>query len=233
MKVFFPLLAFVFGFTNNSFAQFGVSYDTRQALELYNTNKFISKSEKSTLTEVDVDGSPNLMDEFVNGSIYTVQKVQFEEVPLRYNIFNDELEFKTPTNEILALATPEIIEKVVMGNTILAHLNYVQLNKIKKGYFVVLKEGKASLFAKPDIMYKNATPPAAYKDPEPAKYIKKSDKYYISVESAPAQIINNKKDIIAAFPDNQEKIEIYISKNKIKTNSPEKLTEVVEYFNSL
>lgn len=233
MKVLFLMLAFVTGFAKFSFCQFGVSYETRAALELYNENKFISKSDKSTLTEIDVEGSPYLNDEFVNGSIYTVQKVQFEEVPLRYNIFNDELEFKTPTNEILALATPDIVEKVVIGDTILSYLPYLNSNKIKKGFFVVIKEGKTSLFAKPDVMYKNATPPGAYKDPEPAKYIKKSDEYYISAGSEPAQIIKNKKDIIAAFPDNREKIENYISKNKIKTNSPEMLKEVVEYYNSL
>ncbi len=233
MKTYIITLIFIFGFVYHSFSQFGVSYDTRQALELYNTNKFISKSDKSTLTETDVQGSPYLTDEFIDGSIYTVQKIQFEKVPLRYNIFNDELEFKTPSNEIMALATPDIVEKVVMGDTVLAYLSYLQSNKIKKGYFVVLKEGKASLYAKPDVMYKKAAPPGAYKDPEPAKFLKKSDNYYISAGSEPAQIIKNKKDLLSAFPVNQEKIEKYISKNKIKTNNPKSLEELVDYFNAL
>ncbi len=233
MKVFVLILVFILSFVNNSFSQFGINYETRQALELYNTNKFISKGDNSTLTNVDVEGSPYLMDEFVNGSIYTVQKFQFEEVPLRYNIFNDELEFKTPSNEILALSTPDIVQKVVIGDTTLAYLPYLQSNKIRKGFFIILKEGKASLYAKPGLMFKEATPPAAYKDPEPAKYIKKSDDYYIIAGSEPAQIINNKKDLISVFPDNQDKIEKYISKNKIKTNNPETLKELVEFYNSL
>ncbi len=233
MKVFFLLLAFVLGFANYSFSQFGVSYETRQALQLYNENKFISKSDKSTLTEIDIEGSPYLNDEFVNGSIYTVQKVQFEEVPLRYNIFNDELEFKTPTDEVLALATPDIVEKVVMGDTILVFLSYDESNKTKNGYFVLLEEGKASLFVKPGVIYKKATPPAAYKDPEPAKFQKISDEYYLGFDSGSAIPVNNKKSLIAAFPDNQDKIEKYISKNKIKTNKPESLTELVKYYNSL
>jgi len=233
MKVFFLLLAFVAGFAKFSFCQFGVSYETRAALELYNENKFISKSDKSTLTEIDVEGSPYLNDEFVNGSIYTVQKVQFEEVPLRYNIFNDELEFKTPTDEVLALATPDIVEKVVMGDVILSHLSYEESNKTKNGYFVLLEEGKASLYAKPGIVYKKATPPAAYKDPEPAKFQKLSDEYYLSFKQGSAVPVNNKKNLVAAFPDNQDKIEKYISKNKIKTNKPESLTELVKYYNSL
>jgi hypothetical protein len=35
-----------------------------------------------------------------------------------------------------------------------------------------------------------------------------------------AVLINNKKDLIEAFPDKQDKIESFISKNKIKTNKP-------------
>ncbi len=233
MKIYILTSILIFGLVYQSFSQFGISYETRQALELYNTNKFTSGNTKSTLTEVDYEGSPYLMDGFINGTIYTNQKFQYEEIPMRYNIFNDELEFKTPTDEIFALATPEIVERAVIGDTILTYMSYLQSNKIKKGFFVVLKEGKASLYAKPDVTYKNATPPAAYKDPEPAKFLKKSDDYYISVGSEPAQIINNKKDLFSAFPENQEKIEKYISKNKTKTNNPEKLKELVEYYNSL
>ena len=233
MKVLFLLLAFVLGFVKYSFSQFGVSYETRQVLQLYNENKFISKSDKSTLTEIDVEGSPYLKDEFVNGSIYTVQKVHFEEVPLRYNIFNDELEFKTPTNEVLALATPDIVEKVVIGDTILVFLSYVDSNKTKNGYFLLLEEGKASLYAKPGVIFKKETLPEAYKDPEPAKFQKISDDYYLGFNTGSAIPVNNKKSLVAAFPDNQEKIEKYISKNKIKTNKPGSLTELVKYYNSL
>jgi len=233
MKTFFLTLLFVCSIAIYSNGQFGISYETRQALELYNTNKFTSGSSKSTLTEVDYEGSPYLMNVFVNGTIYTNQKFQYEEVPLRYNIFFDELEFKTPTNEILALATPDIVERAVIGDTVLVYLSYLQANKTKKGFFVVLDEGKASLYAKPGVMFKKATPPAAYKDPEPAKYLKKSDDYFIGVGSKSPILINNKKSLIAAFPDNQDKIEKYISKNKIKTNDLESLRELVGYYNSL
>ncbi len=233
MKVSILMLTFILVFANYSFSQFGISYKSGQLLELYNTNKFTSEKAKGTLNEIDYEGSPYLTDQFVNGTIYTIQKFQYEEVPMRYNIYNDELEFKTPTNEILALGTPEIVERAVIGDTTLTYITYLQSNKLKKGFFVVLKEGKASLYAKPDVIYKNATLPEAYKDPEPAKFLRKSDDYYIIIGSEPAQIINNKKDLISAFPDNQEKIGKYISKNKIKTNKPESLIKLVEYYNSL
>jgi len=233
MKIFLLTSIFILSFVKIGFSQFGISYETRKAFELYNTSRIISGNAKNTLFDVDYTGSPYLKDEFVNGSIYSVQRIQYEEVPLRYNAYNDELEFKSPTEEILALANPDIVEKAVIGDTTLVYLHFLQANKTKKGFFIVLVEGKVSLYAKPDIFLKPATQPGAYKDPEPPKFVRKSDEYYLKTENGQAQLIANKKELIAAFPDNRDKIENYISKNKIKTNKPESLTELVKYYNSL
>lgn len=233
MKIFLLTSIFILSFVKIGSGQFGVSYEIRRAFELYNTSKIISGSAKSTLFEVDYTGSPYLNDEFVIGSIYSVQRIQYEEVPLRYNIYNDELEFKSPTEEILALASPDIVEKAVIGDTTLVYLPFLLANKTKKGFFIILEEGKVSLYAKPDVFLKPATQPGAYKDPEPPKYVRKSDEYYLKTETGQAQLIANKKELFAAFPDNRDKIDNYISKNKIKINKPESLIELVKYYNSL
>jgi len=159
--------------------------------------------------------------------------MQYNGIPLRYNIYNDNIEFKTPTDEIQALATPEIVEKAVFGSTQLVYSSYLLANKTRKGFFVVLEEGKASLYSKPGIAFKEPTEPAAYKEAEPAKFVKKADEYYIRIGTEQAVLINSKKDLIAAFPENKDKIESFINKNKIKTNKPESLIELVKYYNSL
>lgn len=233
MKKFLLSTFFILSFAKIGFGQFGISYETRKAFELYNTNKFISGSAKSTLYDVDYTGSPYLNDEFVVGSIYSIQRIQYEEVPLRYNIYNDELEFKTPASEILALANPDIVVKAVLGDTSLVYLPFLQAGKSKKGFFIVLEEGRISLLAKPDIFLKPAIEPGAYKDPEPPKFVRKPDEYYLKTESGQVQLITNKKELIAAFPDNQDKIESFISKNKTKPNKSESLIELVLYYNSL
>jgi hypothetical protein len=233
MKTTIATFIFALGIVYQSSGQFGVSYQTKQLIELYNTNKLITGNTRSTLTEADYEGSPYLMDEFIKGTIYTNQKFMYEEVPLRYNIYNDELEFKTPNNDILALGMPEIVERAVFGDTTLAYLSYGEADKLKKGFFVLLEEGKASLYAKPAVMFKKPTPPAAYKDPEPAKFLKKPDDFYIGFGTGTAIPVNNKKSLIAAFPDNLQLIEKFISNNKIKTNKQEGLVELIRYYNSL
>jgi hypothetical protein len=109
----------------------------------------------------------------------------------------------------------------------------LQINKTKNGFFLVLEQGKASLYAKPGITFKEQTEPAAYKDAEPPTFVKKADEYYIRIGNEQAVLINNKKDLIAAFSDNKDKIESFVNKNKTKTNKPESLKEVVRYYNSI
>jgi hypothetical protein len=232
MKKYILTIFIILGLVNFSFAQ-PLSYELKVMTDLLQSNKSISESHKYELTENDIKGSPYLNDEFINGSIFTTQRLQYVDIPLRYNIYNDELEFKTPTDEIMALAIPEIVEKAVFGETEMVYSPFLQGNKTKKGFFILLEEGKVSLYAKPDVMFKKATQPGAFKDPEPPKFLKKSDEYYIRVGSGQAQIIGNKKDLIAAFPDNQDKIESFMSNNKTKTGKPESLKELVKYYNSL
>lgn len=233
MKNYLLTVLFAVCLLSFSNAQLPLNYDVREKIDFYSANKFIGGEWKETLTENQIQGSPYLDREFASGTIYTTQRQQFNEIPLRYNIYNDNIEFKTPQNEIMALAVPEIVEKAVVGNAVLTHAPFFMANKIKKGFFFVLEEGKASLYAKPVVVFQKATEPAAYKEAEPAKFVKKADEYYVRIGTETAVIINTKKDLIAAFPDNRDKLESYISKNKIKTNKPEGLKEVVKYYNSL
>jgi len=233
MKTSFLILFFILILTNNSFGQITLPYETQKTLDFYQTNKFITESGKKTLNESNIKGSPYLDDEFNYGSIYTIQKKHFADIPLRYNIYNDDLEFKTPEGAIQALSTPDIVEKAIFGSTQLVYASYVQANKDKKGFFIVLEEGKVSLYSKPGVIFREGTAPGAYKDPEPPKFVKKSDDYYLRVGSEQAQIIGSKKELVEAFPDNQDKIESFMSKKKTKTNKPESLKELVKYYNSL
>jgi len=233
MKNIFLTLFFILGMVSFSFAQITISYELRTSMEFYKSNKFLGGEWKNVLTEKDIKGSPYLNDEFVNGSIFTVQKLKYVDIPLRYNIYNDDLEFKTPANEVQALATPEIVEKAVFGKTQLVYLPYLHANKTKKGFFVVLEEGKASLYTKPDVLFKESTKPGAFKEAEPPTFVKRANEYYIRIGTEQAILIKSKKDLVTAFPDNLEKIESFIDKNKIKTNKSESLKEVVAYYNSL
>jgi len=167
------------------------------------------------------------------GTIYTTTKQKYIDIPLRYNIFNDELEFKTPEDQIQSMATPEILELAEFGNIKMVYGPFSINKKIRHGFFQVLISGQASLYSRSDILFKEAEQPAAYKDAVPAQFDKKPDTYFIKVGTAEAKKVSNKKELIAIFPNHENEISSFIKKNKIKTNNPEMLGQLVEFYNSL
>ncbi len=226
-------LIFILTLNGISYAQLPLTYGVRKTMDLYETNKLTSGNGTHILTQNEIEGSPYLQDEFVSGSIYTIQKLMYIEILLRYNIYNDNLEFKLPSDEVQALSAPEIVEKAIIGDIQLNYSPFLRANKIRHGFLLLLEEGKASLFSKPVVAFKEATEPAAYKLAEPAKFVRKADEFYIRIGNEPAKLITGKKDLIESFQDNRDKVENYIDKNRIKTNKAEDLKKVVSFYNSL
>lgn len=209
------------------------SYAIRQAMDFYRTNKLQTGDWKATLSESDIQGSPYLNDEFINGIVYTTTKQKFVDLPLRYNIYNDQVEFKTPNNGIQAMATPEIVEAIEFGEYKMVYVPFSDNKKIRYGFFIVEVKGNASLLAKSKVNYKKAEEPGAYKEAVPAKFVKKPNTFYIKIGTAQAKHVNNKKELIRIFPDHQNEISAFIKMNKTKVNKTDHLKELVKYYNSL
>lgn len=209
------------------------SYSLKSALDFFHSQKMANGEYSNTLTEKDIQGSPYLNDNFIKGSIYTVSKTQYQDIPLRYNIYNDDMEFQTNDNNVLALSTPEIVEKITFGDYTMEYIPYVTSRNVKNGFFELILKGKASLYAKPQVEFLEAKDPAPYKDAEPAKFLRKDDRYYIRLGMEAAVPCGNKKDVLGIFTDHSEELEAFIKKNKINVKKEDELKKLVEYYNSL
>nr|WP_319570781.1 hypothetical protein [uncultured Draconibacterium sp.] len=231
MKKYISLLAIVLISSAGLYAQ--SIYNLRSAIDFFETNKIQRGDFRRPLSESEIEGSPYLIDEFTKGTIYTSQKIQYNDIPLRYNIYNDEMEFQTPDDQILAIATPEIVEKAVVGEDTFSNIPYEFGNKVKRAYFILLIEGKLSLYARPEVMYQKPKKAAGYKEPEPAKFIKRPDVFYLRINQQAAVKIESKKDLQNFFTDHQKQIQDFIKKNKIKVGKKDKIIELVQYYNSL
>ena len=219
----FTLLISTVGFSQSE-------YQIRQAIDFFNANKLQSGDWK--LTQSDIEGSPYLNDEFMEGVVFTTSKTQYMGMPLRYNIFNDQVEFKAQ-EQVQAIAAPETIEKIEMGDIKLVYAPYSLSKKIRRGYFIVEEEGVASLYRKPEIMFEEAKEPGAYKEAEPAQFKRKSDSYFIRIGKSPAQLVASKKDLEEAFPNHQKEIKQYIKDEKVKPRKEETLPGLIQFYNSL
>ena len=94
--------------------------------EFFKFGNVVSESSLGIIEEKDIEGSPYLNKEFVEGTIYTNQKNQYNNIPIRYNIYTDELEYRTPDNQILTLATPQIVEKADFGDYSISNIFYLR-----------------------------------------------------------------------------------------------------------
>lgn len=229
-KCYVPLIMFLL-FAELLPAQTG--YELKQAMDHFKTNKLSEEDSRGILNSNNIEGSPYLEDDFINGSVYTTSSTEYKDIPLRYNIYNDQLEFKTDDNTVQALATPEILESVEFGKYKLVYAPYLAAKKIKRGFFVVLVDGNTSLYSKPRIRFKEPSKPSGYKEAEPAKFIKSPNEYYIRIGTSQAQLVSNKKDLYKIFHDHQKQIETFIKKHKIKANKPEALQKLIQYYNTL
>lgn len=215
----------------NLYAQ--TTYEILQAVDFFSINKLERGDWKRVLTETDIEGSPYLNDEFKEGTVFMTSKTKFVEMPLRYNIFNDQVEFRSDDGSLMVLSVPEVIEKVEFGETTLEYSVYSQLNKVRRGFFVVLEKGEASLYSRPRVTFEDARKPGAYSEAKPPRFIKRPDEYYIRIGKEPAELISKKKDIEELFTEHEKEMQEFIRKNKININRPEDLIKVVQFYNSL
>ncbi len=232
MKRLFILLFFSSTMLNIAFAQSDI-YQIRQAMDFFRLNQLQTGELKNFLTEKDISGSPYLQDEFANGTVYTTTKQQFVDIPLRYNIYNDQMEFKTPDNKIQAMASPETVERIKFNNIEMIYVPFSNVKKIRKGFFRVVEKGNASLLSRSEVIFKDAEEPGAYKEAVPPRFQRKPDSYYVKVGEEQAKRVNSKKELVGLFPAHKNELTSYIKKNKVKTNKEESLIALVRYYNSL
>ncbi len=208
-------------------------YQSKNLMEYIQSKRIASGEWNNELKRSDIKGSPYLDENFINGTIYTMQKEKYENVPMRYNIYSDDIEFKSFNGDALAIAAPETLEKVEIGNHQFYYIPYILSKKIEHGYFERIEGENASLFTRYEVIFKDAEAAGAYKDASPAQFVRKMDEYFIRVGDEPAAIITNKKDLIDIFPDHKNEVEVFIKKHKTKTNKVDSLAELVKYYNSL
>jgi hypothetical protein len=179
----------------------------------------------------EIQGSPYLIDSFVVGSIYTNRNEQFQNIPVRYNIYTENIEYIVGAGSVLELKNPETVEKVDYGNFELIYLSQSNKNKSRNGFFIVLTDGNATLLSKPGVTLHKPSPQGGYIDGQPPRFSRNPDTYYIKVGKNKAKIIRNKRHLITSFPDSREELSKYIKTHNTKISDQKSLIDLVQYYN--
>jgi hypothetical protein len=180
------------------------------------------------------DGSPYLQDEFIPGAIYYKGQDGFLDVPIRYNIFFDEIEYKEPEKErIYALKPDTLLNRIIILEDTFVVASYQKVDKLIRGFFRSHVIGEISLLVKMEIEFREAQSETTHKMGVPARFMKKPDHYYLKLPAQPARPIKNTRNLISELGSHQEELSGYIKEHKISVKKDKDLAELITYFNSL
>lgn len=188
----------------------------------------IDKSMTKPATYSDVQGSPFLYKDFISGELKLNNGTTYKG-SLRYDIYGDQIEFKTSDGEIYAVKNPETIQMAILGDQKFNYFESGEFNNVK-GYYEVLVIGNYSLFEKYQVILKDPETARPYVEAKPAKFLEQDSKFLIMNTDGQFIEINNKKDLLLGNGD-QKKIEQFLKENKTKPSKKEDLIRFVEFLN--
>jgi hypothetical protein len=172
-------------------------------------------------------GTPYLTETFDSANVHTTKGV-FRGVPMRYNIYEDYLEFKN--KDVTYILDPKLdIIKVDFGSNRFVVEKTV---KMKLGFFELLDSGKVTLVAKMGVYYREPQPTKGIVDAVPGTFTRKGDEYMYRIEKGQLNEIGSIKKMIESFPDKHNELKEFARKERISKNK-EDLIKLVQFYNSL
>jgi len=177
-------------------------------------------------------GSPYDKDNFVPGEVFTNDRKHYTGIPLRYNIYSDQMEFRNPEGGIYEVNKPETLDSILISNSKFIYHAFITGSKNRCGYFKVLTEGTPSLLLKMKVTLNPAEPAGTYKDAVPATYEKGADDFYLLFSQDEAVKFSGKKELFERLSPSLPEMEQFIKKNKIRFNKQEDLIDLMNYYYS-
>ena len=208
--------------------QYGHAQDALFGIEKLIKHEPVDNNKDKPILYDFVQGSPYLNETFIDGELKLNTGKTFK-VPVRYDIFADQLEYKNPDNVIFLVQNPAAIQLVIVDSLM---FNYFQPGEFRdiQGFIQILVIGNYSLYKKYQILLKNPDAAGPGLHANAAMFLPQDSKYYIMDPDANFIEIESKKDLIVTGRDKDE-LEKFIKDNKIKIRNEEHLIRYVEFLN--
>jgi len=206
---------------------------TNGLMENYKLKKTIEGTySRYNLKPSEIQGTPYLNEKFVPGKLITSKGAAYTGVPLRYNGYSDDLEFQKGEDSY-NMDPKTIVKRAEFGGLVLVCVQYYEGRKSKDGFFQLLTEGKATLLVKYTVKLLDKESAKPFIEPKPARFDDPKKDYYLSINGAPAVLISNKKSLLELFGAEKDKMESYISGNKLSIKKDDDMIKIVSRYNRL
>ncbi len=175
----------------------------------------------------DIEGSPYLNNEFVNGIFYIKDTVAIK-LPIRYNIYSDQMEYQSK-GENYVVGSPQNISRVVLGESEFIYLPLIR----KSGFFELFVSGKCKLVQKMRVDFIPSEGSKPIVGMTKARFERFPDVFYVVNNKDETLRIGNMKSVLTALQDKKSKVESFIKKERIRNTKKENLIKIINYYNSL
>jgi len=230
MKKFFFLMLFTLS------GLISVAQVVNPTLKTVNDNWLAHEFENSKplANRSNIAGTPYLNKTFQSGQPISRYDQTFPIIPLRYNIYTDNVEYKSPENKVYILRDQSKIKAYEIGDSTFIYSPYYKSkSKLSSGYFQVLVAGKTKGLIKYTIYLLQAHPTQPYKPAEPERFSKRIMSFYIKVGDKPAVSASREKNILQLYPKQKSQLSHYIKKEKIHIRKQAEFVKLIKYINTL
>ena len=227
-----PLWIFIL-FLSISYPVF--SQVSQTTIDLDNLSDKISyeESKTNTLDGVYVEGTPYLNKEFTPGEVVINDSIKYHNIPLRYNIYTEKIQFLNAQNQIRVLDNLQQTYRFDFGNHAFTIRDYLgDEGKVKHGVLEVLADGHIQLYKKYQVDFEQATKAIGYKDAEPNRFVRQDDELLIAVGKAIPQKIRPNKKLLKKLALFKPNIEQYVKNHKLNPKSERDLIQLIQYCNN-
>jgi hypothetical protein len=191
----------------------------------------VNKNNQLEFNQPDIEGTPYLNEEFIDGAIYYDGKYRIPSIPLRVNLYNDAMEYKDK-NTILAVAKPERIDKIIIDDQTFIYLKKKNKSEVS-GYVRKWNESFPSLISKMQVKFMPKEEPRPFEEAEPDRFVRQNDKHYLLFADGEISEIKLVKKLIKLLGDHQNELTDFSKEKKVSKNDAEELSKLLDYYHSL
>jgi hypothetical protein len=187
-----------------------------------------------------VRGTPYLFDEWNPGNIYLTDSTYIKNVNIKYNIYTDDLLYLNSTSGDSLIINRsmiwkfEIIDKPPDDIILMKEMDFKPGKTAKKVFVRVIYDGKSKLVLKYNKTFIKANYKGAYATGNKYdEYIDDYQYYIIKSSNNPVKIKLNKKSVVKALSDKEDKVKAYLDGHSLKLNNEDDIAELIKFYDSI
>ncbi|MBL7966444.1 MAG: hypothetical protein JNK09_05545 [Prolixibacteraceae bacterium] len=182
-------------------------------------------------TEAAIEGNAYLNDEFSEGTVALLNGTDYKNIPLRYNIYNNQIEFRNKAGKIYNINNQAELRQVTIGSSKFEFIQNVR-GKSKSQFFAeVLTEGNVVLLKHHRIKIQPAKPAQTHQEAKAPTFVKMPSEYMIRRSNGDIRQFKNQKELLSLLADKNEPVEELIRRKNLSVAKESDLIKIVRFYN--